>query len=490
VLVLGGVSFGAYSFLSAGSDQPAEAIPANAVAYARIDLDPSAGQKVNLLNLLDRFPDFAESTGISSDGQDLRKLVVEGMLEDSECDLTYEDDFAPWVGNRAGFAAVPVGDTATAVISIQVEDEAAAERAVAAIEQCGVQGDDMFGGMGSSGEESSDEPGVDFANGYMVLTEKEHLATVMNGLAEESLSDNAGYEEDMSTLGEQGMVSYWMDVDGMLEIQELADQIEQSGAAGLYDGYHSAFGALRAGDDYIEVFSSARTDEELTDKRSPVGELPESTMAAASLAGGGELVNRYWADVEEFLNTASGGYAEEELESFQDETGLSMPEDLATLFGDSVTMSMTPDGLDPETLAGEDPSQIDIGARFVTDKEALESVVTHLEDLAAEQGAELDLITSETDDGLVLASNQDYADEIAAGGDLADSETFRTAVPDADDSLGVFYVDLDKVHEVVERFSDEGSEEAVRYLEPMEAVGFSVVQEDGHVDTVLRVTFD
>jgi hypothetical protein len=63
-------------------------------------------------------------------------------------------------------------------------------------------------------------------------------------------------------------------------------------------------------------------------------------------------------------------------------------------------------------------------------------------------------------------------------------------VPDADDSLGVFYVDLDKVHEVVERFSDEGSEEAVRYLEPMEAVGFSVVQEDGHVDTVLRVTFD
>ena len=509
VLILGGVSFGAYSFLNAGSDQPAEAIPANAVAYARIDLDPSAGQKVNLLNLLDRFPEFEESTGISSDRQDLRKLVIEGMLEDSGCELTYEDDFEPWVGNRAGFAAVPVGDTVTAVISIQVEDEAAAERAVEAIEQCGVQSDDMFGGMsGSSGqmtsteeyveesaysseltteeEGSSGQPGVDFVDGYMVLTEKEHLSAVMDGLAEESLSDNEAFQEDMDTLGEQGLVSYWMDVDGLSKIPEFAAQMDED-AAGIYDGYHSAFGALRAGDDYIEVFNSARTDEELTDKRTPVAELPESTMVAASLAGGGDVVNRYWADVEDFMNSASGGYAEEELESFQDETGLSIPDDLITLFGDSVTMSMTPDGLDPAT---QDPSQVDVGARFVTDKQALEELVTQVEELAAQQGAEFDLITSETDDGLVVASNQEYADEIAGGGDLGDSETFQTAVPNADDSLGVFYVDLNKAHEVAERFDGEESDEAVRYLEPLEAFGFSVVQEDGHVDTVLRVTFD
>ena len=512
VLVLGGVSFGAYSLLSADSDQPAGAIPANAVAYARIDLDPSAGQKVNLFNLLDRFPEFAEETGISSDTADLRKLVVEEMLKDSGCDLTYKDDFEPWVGDRAGFAAVPVGDTATPVISIQVEDEAAAEKAVEAIEQCGVRGDGMFGDSGDEmsmseedfaeesayssdltieGEtESSDEPGVDFANGYMVLTEKKHLSTVMDGLADESLSDNEKFQDDMGTLGEQGVVSYWMDIDGLREIPDFAAEIKEEEAGGVYDGFHSAFGALRAGDDYIEVFNSARTDKELTDERTPVGELPESTMVAASLAGGGDVVNRYWADVEDFLDTASGGYAEDGLQSFEDESGLSMPDDLITLFGDSVTMSMTGDGLDPETVNGQDPAQFDFGARFVTDKQALESLVTQLEQLAAEQGTEFDLITSETDDGLVVASNQDYADEVADGGNLGDSDTFRTAVPNADDSLGVLYVDLNKVHEVAMRFEDEGSDETVRYLEPMEAFGFSVVQEDGHVDTVLRVTFD
>jgi hypothetical protein len=488
VLILGGVTFGAYSVLNDGGSQPAEAVPSNALAFARIDLNPSAGQKVDLLNLLNRFPEFEETTGISGENADLREHLIEEMLQDSGCDLTYEQDFKPWIGDRAAFAAVPVDDTAAPVISIQVKDEAAARNAVDALTECGLDGDAVV----SDGEESSDEPGIDFVGEYMVMTEKDNLSAVVDGLAESSLADNEAFQEDMDALGEQGIMSYWVDFDALAKIPEFAAQIEKQGAGDMYDGYHSAYGTVRAGDDYIEIYNSARTDQELGDERTPVGELPESTMVAGSFSGGGELVNTYWGSVEDFLDTASGGYGDDSIAQLESQSGLSFPEDLATVFGESLTFVMSPDGLDPETLAGADPARVDVGARFVTDRAALEGIVSDLEGLAAEQGTALDLVTSETDDGLVVASNQEYADEVAAGGSLGDSDAFQTAVPDADDSVGVLYVDLDKVHEVVERFSadDEGAQQTARYLEPLQAAGFSVAQKDGHIDTVLRLTFD
>jgi hypothetical protein len=497
LLVLGGVTFGAYTALSGGGAQPSEAIPSTAIAYARIDLDPSAGQKVDLLRLLRKVPEFEESTGISSDKTDLRELIAEKALPALGCDLAYEDDFEPWLGDRAGFAAVPVDDTVTPVIAVQVTDEEAAREAVGAFEKCAEENGGSLASMGMDDEfaehpESGDDaPGFDFVGDYMVITEKQHLTAMVDQTEKSSLADNDTFGSDMDALGEQGVLSYWYDVDAMREIAGFEAELQESGMAELYDGLHSSYGAVRAGDDYIEMFTSARTDHELSDARTPVDELPESTMVAASFSGGGDLVDTYWGSFEEFMDTASGGYADQELDDFEAETGLSLPDDLITVFGDSLTFSMSPDGMDPETLAAEDPARLDFGARFVTDTEELESIIGKVEEYAGDEFAPIDLVTSEADDGLVMASNQGYADEIADGGSLGDSDTFTTAVPSADDSVGVFYVDLDMVRDVVAGFDEEdAADEALRYLDPFEAAGFSVVQNDGSIDTVLRLTFD
>jgi hypothetical protein len=336
-------------------------------------------------------------------------------------------------------------------------------------------------------ESSDDAPGIDFAGDYMVMTEPQHLETMMDEIEKSSLADNETFGSDMDAMGEQGVASYWFDFDAMREISEFEEQLQASGGAEFYDRFHASYGALRAGDDYIEAFASARIDDELSDDRTPIGELPEDTMVAGSFSGGGDLVERYWGDLEEFLATTGG---DSELADFEEETGLSFPETLVTIFGDSLTFSMSSEGLDPETLEAEDPAQLDFGARFVTDRDALEEIVTKVEELAAEEGEPIDLVTSETDDGLVVASNQEYADEVAEGGSLGDSDKFQTAVPNADDSVGVYYIDLDQVRDIAEGFDDPEAQEAVRYLEPMEAAGFSVVQNDGSVDTVFRLTFD
>jgi hypothetical protein len=480
VLVLGGVSFGAYSYLSGGGDQPSNALPSSAVGYVRVDLDPSAGQKVDMLRLLRSVPDFEESTGISSDKADLRRLLIEEMLPSTGCDLTYEDDFEPWVGDRAGFAGVPVGDTVAPVISIQVKDEAAAGDTADALEQCAIE---------ESGDE--DATGYDFVGDYMIVTEEQHLADVVDQTEESSLADNDTFTSDMDELGEQGVLSYWLDVDALRELPAAAQSLDESGAAELSEGLHSSYGALRAGDNYIELLLSARADEELSDARTPVAELPESTMVAASFSGGGEAVNSYWNSFLESMDATTGGYAEDELDSLEQGTGLRFPDDLVTLLGENLTFTMSPDGLDQETLESGDLTRLNFGARFVTDAERLQSILTSVEQLAADAGSPIDLITQETDDGLVIASNEEYAGQIAEGGSLGDSDTFQTAVPNAEDTLGVLYVDLNKLRDVAEQFGEDPDvAEAMRYLEPFEAAGFSVVQNDGTVDSVLRLTFD
>jgi len=505
VLVLG-AGVVTWQVLGGGGPQPSEAIPASAVAYARVDLDPSAGQKIDLLRLLRKFPEFEESTGISSDRTDLRELFVDKSLPELGCDLTFEKDFEPWVGDRAAVAGVPVDDTVIPVFSIQVTDEQAARDAVDALLACAEEAEAGMGlaepavasaasvqtALASEEEAASDDPAFEFVGDYMLVTEEQHLDAVVEEAQESSLSDDEGFSADMEALGEQGVMSYWSDVDALRELPEFATEMEDAGMVGnFYDDYHSSYGAVRAGDNYLEVITSARTDIELSDAGSPVGELPESTMFAASFSGGGDLVEKYWSALEQSLDAASGGEFSSSMAEFEEESGGSVPDDLATLLGDNVTLSLSDNGFDPEALSSADFSGIEFGARFTTDAAALEDLVTRAEELSAEGDAPVDLITTETDDGLVVASTQEYADEVAEGGSLGDSDAFQTAVPDADDSVGVLYLDLEKVQGIVEGVGDqEEVAEALRYLEPLQAVGLSVVQDDDNITTVFRLTFD
>jgi len=511
VLVLGAGAV-AYQALSGGGPQPSEAIPASAVAFARIDLDPSAGQKIDMLRLLREFPDFEEQTGISSDKADLRELFVDKALPALGCDLTFEKDFEPWVGDRAAVAGVPIEDTVVPVFSIQVTDQQAAEKTVDALLSCAdnsggtlemeaemeaepaVAQSSLTGAAGlvGEGDAASDKPGVDFVGDYMVVTLEEHLDDVVQQAEESPLSDDEGFTEDMDALGEQGVLSYWADIDALREVPEFESELEESGMAGeFYDKFHSFYGAVRAGDDYLEFIHSARTDVKLSDTGSPIGELPESTMFAASFSGGGDLVETYWSAIEPSLLEATGEELEDGTLRF-DDFEFAFPEDLITLAGDNVTLSLSDKGFDPEALSENDISGLEFGARFTTDAAALEDLVARVEGLSAESDVPIDLITSETDDGLVVASSQEYADAVAEGGSLGDSDAFQTAVPNADDSLGVLYVDLNKVEGILEGMEGEDEEvaEALSYLEPLQAAGYSVVQDGDSLSVVLRVTFD
>ncbi len=71
-----GVALGV--MVSGGGTQPEELVPANAMIYADVDFDPAAGQKANLMRLINKFPDLQDQLG---GGDDIKQVIVEGLLD-------------------------------------------------------------------------------------------------------------------------------------------------------------------------------------------------------------------------------------------------------------------------------------------------------------------------------------------------------------------------------------------------------------------------
>ena len=66
--------------LSGGGAQPEDVLPAGAVAYADVDFDPAAGQKVNAVRFFRSFPEVGTRLG---SGDDLRSALVDLFTQGS-----------------------------------------------------------------------------------------------------------------------------------------------------------------------------------------------------------------------------------------------------------------------------------------------------------------------------------------------------------------------------------------------------------------------
>jgi hypothetical protein len=123
VVVGGGVAL-AFFMMRGSPERLASVVPSEADVFVTVYLDPSAGQKVNLLGLASQFPDLGK-------GQDLGKRV-DDLLDEGLADagLTHED-VRPWLGSEIGLS-VEVGDDGTphAAFLIATTDPKASQAAL------------------------------------------------------------------------------------------------------------------------------------------------------------------------------------------------------------------------------------------------------------------------------------------------------------------------------------------------------------------------
>ena len=112
---------------AAGTDRAARLAPADTAVYVNVYLQPSAGQQMNLSELIGRFPGFADDATLD----DKIDQIVQNLLTGAGID--YRSEVRPWLGNQLALAARPgeadVADAEPLLIA-EVKDLEAARSSV------------------------------------------------------------------------------------------------------------------------------------------------------------------------------------------------------------------------------------------------------------------------------------------------------------------------------------------------------------------------
>ncbi len=443
--LLGGVTY-AVGALSGGGQQPADVLPAGALAVVSVDLDPAATQKLDAFRFLRKFPTLRKRVPLDGD---LREVLFDAVADEvGWSDVDFDAEVSPWLGKRVAFAAYPGDDAAgpdaepTVVVALQVTDQAAADtglRRLATVARVG----------------AADAPvGWSFAGDYALLAEDAEAAdAVAARAAERPLAEDEHYAADVAAL-DSGVALAWFDLARAGEAMGGLGLVPGVAGAGLGTG-RTTLVARFDGPDVFELVGRASDVEDAGWAEHGVrgmAELPETTAAAAGLADGELLAPTMWEGLGPFLG---GG------ESLRSELGLSLPDDLATLLGDNLLLAV-------DSASG---GQVDVGARITTDVDEAQRLLDRLAAASGPAGRQLGalgLVRRQVGGDLVLATSDAQADRMAAGGSLGEVDGFRRALPDLDDADAALWVAPAAVWGIF------GLGEVDPDLEPIDGIGVTV----------------
>lgn len=470
VAVIGGAAWAVSQLVATGAS-PATAVPADALAYVALDLDPGAGQKVEALRTLNRFPALAERLG---DRDELKSALVQAVLSEAPCDDLTVEGIERWLGDRMAVAVLPGEDKATPVVTVQVSGEAAAREGVQEVVACGNEGDDEL-------------PGMAFLGDYMVLAEDDATAQAAADAAEQEALDGAdGYGRWVEEAGGPGILTGYLAPGAPAALAEewgfgsgmpmggMADPAQVEEAMADFEG--AAF-ALRFAGGGIEAEAAGHApDSPTAGGDNGLAALPDSTGVAVGMG----VSEGFAEDLVELL-----AQLDPELESRAEaETGLRLPEDLQTLLGEGVALAVD-SSLDPaafQTL-GFAGDELPVGLRIVGDPSSIVPVLDRLVAASGAQGEEI--VVREGDDAVAVGLSEAYVDQLAAGGDLGSSESFEQSLPGYQENAAAFFVDFDSG----EWFTAPDAE-LQSNLEPMSSLGATMTVEDEVVRAQLRLDLD
>ncbi len=469
-LVLGGAGAFAIQTLSGGGSQPADVLPGDAYAYLRLDIDPSAGQKIAAVRFLGTLPQVKSTLGSDDPRKKLWDLASKDASNDCVAKFSFDNDIAPWLGDRVGAAIRPGGtsDAPNVAVAVQVKDESAAKDTLNRLFACDRGGSDTE---------------LRMKDGYAIITPRGVGDATIAAVDKGTLSQNATFTSDMAALGEQGVMSAWFDMGtGLKEIQTLSGTTGMDTAA-LASAKGRLATALRFDADYVEmagVVRGADAAKAVQGDGSAVASLPANTMAALSVSGADQMLDSAWPQLKKQIDglaAAEGG--SDPIGEVEQQLGLTLPDDLKVLLGRSFTLAMPEQDLDADLPV--------VGAKVVSSdaKRADELVGRLMESL----GAGSDVLTHKVEgDQVFVATTPDYADDLKAGGKLGDSDAFRLAVGDVSKANATLFVDLDMIDALVK---GEVHGEAKSFIESLRAVGFTATSTgNGEGAFTLRVLGD
>ncbi|MGO0576504.1 DUF3352 domain-containing protein [Ornithinimicrobium panacihumi] len=472
-LLIGGGAWAATNFFGGGGDQPDSVLPASAAMYARVDLDPAAGEKVAAVRF---FQGLDAETKARLNAGEWREYVWEKLTEEggNPAGLDYEKDIKPWLGDRLGIAVMPGTEEPLPVVALQVKD---GEKALETMDR-----------LKAAATEEPMEMDYWVADDYLVMTQAGQADAVKAAVEAGTLDELDTFRSDMDDLGNLGIASYWYDMERFVdmadEVSALAEEgVTELGAAGTVNDLSAGLtdaqkelmtgrnaGTVRLNPDSIEVHGIGRGVQGLAMPSDGgtariVNELPADTVVALSLENGDDWVQSVW--------DAVGKLDPDSLKTATDEaaaSGFTLPDDIKTVLGDSMSLSVGPGIVEAaNTMSGTETGlpALPIAYRVQTD-------ATKVNTLLSDAGLPPTTLAQRTDDGiLTLGLHQPYVDGAATAGDrLGDNAGFKAAVADADKAQSIFYVNVNEFEkDYLPLIEDENARTA---LETLGAVGYSV----------------
>jgi len=248
LLVMAGavVVVGYLLLFSAVADRAARATPADAALYVNLYLQPSSGQKMNLLGLVGRLPGFRDAATVEDKiGQVAQRLFGTAGID-------YGADVSPWLGTQVALAVAPPGAgglTMHLLLLAAVRDPIAAR---AAVPRLMARAGATYLPETYRGQQAMMGAGTSYAlldNLLVVADTPDRLRAALdaNADAAPSLADSAAYAAAMRTVPADHLASVYVNLGRLVP----------SDGDGHVGGYATAALALTAEADGVHLDGSA-----------------------------------------------------------------------------------------------------------------------------------------------------------------------------------------------------------------------------------------
>ncbi len=456
-LAIGGGTWAIAGKLMSKGEQPEIVIPGDALLYTRIDLDPSAGQKIGAVRFLNKVPQVKDALS-----GDMREWTFNQIKKQASClsNQTYSADINTWLGDRAAIALRPGTTSAgpNVVVAVAITDESTARSWL----------DKTLAACNGNANGAD----ITYTKGYALITDKGKGQATLDALAKGSLATNPTFTGDMSALGETGVWSFWMDTPALVKDMSSVDAFPPATRDQLAQaGRVSA--AMRFNPDFIELAGITR-GAALRLESDPGGSnltaLPDDTAAVLHIAGLGQLITDNWSTIADAF--AKEGVRVSDIET---QLGVTLPDDLALLLGKQLSIA-----LPGQTLGAGVPT---VGLKVTTtDGPKAKALLDRLVQMAG--GSSMLAISVEGND-LFVASTSDYVDRLKAKGTLGTKDSFTLAVANPTTATYAVYVDLDAFES---QYIGSVEPDLTELVKALRAVGLSTsTAADGQTSFAIRV---
>jgi Protein of unknown function (DUF3352) len=332
-LSVGGVAV--VNALGGGGPQPEDVLPANAIAFAKLDLNPSAGQKLAAYQLSRKLPGLRNR--VTSEDTSLKESTI-GFLFTGDAGLSYPTDVAPWLGDRVGVGVFPdldADERPEVAIALAVSDKAAAkvalDKAVAnlarkdsatkgsAAKGSAAKGSDTKGSDMNRTAAMGSAVGYAFADDYVILAESNARASALVIAGKAGPLSGSTYTDDVRKLGADQIAVAWVDVAAAYNAIPLSVIPESSRTAFTEAGDSKTAGrvvtGLHADSSFLEVTAmgigvtgaSAVVNADVGNDAGLIASFPSDALVAVTANGLGKSVGALYTSLTKAAGTSAKG---------------------------------------------------------------------------------------------------------------------------------------------------------------------------------------